>query len=312
MINHLLWTEKYRPKNISECVLPDRIKNIFQKYVDDKNVPNLLLSGKSGVGKTTVAIAMCEEIGLDYILINSSDDRGIETLRTTVKNYASGVSFSGTRKVVIFDEADYLTPVAQAGLRGIIEEFASNCSFIFTCNFKLKLIEAIHSRCSVIDFALNSAEVTKMQALFFKKIQSILDAERVKYDDTVLVKIIKFYFPDYRRTINELQRYSKIGNIDVAVLSILNNIQNVDDLISHLRNNDFSAMRLWVAENKDVDPSMIYRKIYDSLYQFLTPESIAQAILIIAKYQYQSAFVVDQEINIVACLTEIMIDCQCK
>lgn len=311
-MEEFLWTERYRPKKVSECILPDRIKKVFQEYVNTKSIPNLMLTGTAGVGKTTVAIAMCEEIGLNHLFINSSEERGIDTLRTKIKSYASTVSLVGGRKVIILDEADYITPEAQAALRGAIEEFSNNCTFIFTCNFKSRLIEALHSRCSVIDFALQADEKPKMAAAFFNRISEILNGEDITYDKNVLVEITKKYFPDYRRTLNELQRYSTNGTIDTGILAQITSVRNIQDLIKHLKEKNFAEMRKWVVVNSDLDPARIYRKIYDSLYEYMKPESIPQAVVILAKYQYQSAFVADQEINLVACLTEIMVDTDFK
>lgn len=312
MSREFLLSEKYRPQKISDCILPDRLKKVFQEYVNRKTIPNLMLTGTAGVGKTTAAIAMCEEIGLDYIFINSSEERGIDTLRTKIRGYASTVSFSGSQKVIILDEADYITPEAQAALRGAIEEFSSNCSFIFTCNFKSKLIDAIHSRCSVIDFTLNNDEKPKMAAQFYKRLCEILSKESITFDKTVVAKLVEKYFPDYRRTLNELQRYSSSGNIDLSVLNQVSNIKNMSDLMKYFKEKNFGEMRKWVVTNSDIDTTRIYRKIYDTLYDYMKPESIPQAVVIIAKYQYQSAFVPDQEINLVACLTELMVDCEVK
>lgn len=305
-----LWSQKYRPKKVVDCVLPERLKKVFQDYVNNKSIPNLMLTGTAGVGKTTVAIAMCEEVGLSYMFINSSEERGIDTLRTKIKNYASTMSFSGTKKVIILDEADYITPDAQAALRGLIEEFSSNCTFIFTCNFKSRLIDAIHSRCSVVDFTLKPDEKPRMAAQFFTKVCIILNKENITYDKQALIKIVEKFFPDYRRTLNELQRYASSGTIDASVVALMSDIRNLNNLIKNLKDKNFSEMRKWVAQNSDIDPARMYRKIYDGLYDYLKPESIPQAVVIIAKYQYQSAFVADQEINLVACLTEIMVDCE--
>jgi DNA polymerase III delta prime subunit len=312
MSKEFLWTEKNRPKKVADCILPDRLKKVFQEYVNNKTIPNLMLTGTAGVGKTTAAIAMCEEIGLDYIFINSSEERGIDTLRTKIRGYASTMSFGGSQKVIILDEADYITPEAQAALRGAIEEFSSNCSFIFTCNFKSKLIDAIHSRCSVIDFTLVNGEKPKMAAQFFKRLCDILTKENVTFDKAVVAKVVEKFFPDYRRTLNELQRYSSSGNIDASVLSQVSDLKNMTELIKYLKEKNFGEMRKWVVTNSDIDTARIYRKIYDGLYEYMKPESIPQAVVIIAKYQYQSAFVPDQEINLVACLTEIMVDCEVK
>lgn len=311
-MSEFLWTEKYRPKTVSECILPERLKKVFQEYVNSKTIPNLMLTGTAGVGKTTVAIAMCEEIGINYLFINSSEERGIDTLRTKIKNYASTVSLVGGRKVIILDEADYITPEAQAGLRGAIEEFSANCTFIFTCNFKSRLIDALHSRCSVIDFTLVNGERPKMAALFFKRLGEILTKENIQYDKQVLIKIVEKFFPDYRRTLNELQRYSGSGSIDAGMIAQITDVKNLSDLIKNLKEKNFGGMRKWVVVNSDIDPARIFRKIYDGLYEYMKPESIPQAVVIIARYQYQSAFVADQEINLVACLTEIMVDCEMK
>jgi len=310
MSDEFLFVEKYRPRKVSECILPERLKTVFQDYVNSNSIPNLMLTGTAGVGKTTVAIAMCEEIDLNYIFINSSEERGIDTLRTKIKNFASTVSLTGNRKVIILDEADYITPEAQAALRGAIEEYSSNCTFIFTCNFKSRLIDALHSRCSVIDFTLKSDEKPKMASMFFRRICEILDVEGIEYDKSIIVKIVEKFFPDYRRTLNELQRYSSSGRIDSSVLVQVSEVKSIADLVKALKEKNFSGMRKWVALNSDIDPSRIYRKIYDGLYDSMKPESIPQAVLIIAKYQYQAAFVADQEINLVACLTEIMVDCE--
>jgi DNA polymerase III delta prime subunit len=305
-----LWVEKYRPKTVAECILPDRIKKVFQEYVDKNSIPNLMLTGSAGVGKTTVAMAMCEQIGLNHLFINSSEERGIDMLRTKIRGYASSLSLTGGRKVIILDEADYLTPEAQAGLRGAIEEYSDNCTFIFTCNFKSRLIDALHSRCSVIDFTLHAEEKPRMAAQLFTRLSTILSKENIEYDKQVLIKIVEKFFPDYRRTLNELQRYSAFGSIDAGTLSQISDVRKIGELVGFLKEGNFSEMRKWVVANSDIEPARIYRKIYDSLYEYFKPESIPQAVVIISKYQYQSAFVADQEINLVACLTEIMVDCE--
>ena len=311
-MSEYLYVEKYRPHKIEDCILPDRLKSVFQEYVTKGDIPNLMLTGTAGCGKTTVAKAMCEEIGINHLFINSSDERGIDTLRITIKGYASTVSLTGGRKVIILDEADYLTPEAQAGLRGAIEEFSENCSFIFTCNFKARLIDALHSRCSVIDFALKGDEKAKMAAQMFKRLANILTEEGITYDKDVLGKIVQRYFPDYRRTLNELQRYSTSGNIDAGVLSQVESVRKLDDLIKALKDKDFSTMRKWVVNNSDIDQSRIFRSIYDNLCVYLKAESVPMAVVTLAKYQYQAAFVADQELNLVACLTELMVECEVK
>jgi DNA polymerase III delta prime subunit len=312
MSEEFLWVEKYRPHKIEDCVLPDRIKKAFQEYVNKGEIPNLLLSGPAGCGKTTAAMAMCDEIGCNYLFINSSEERGIDVLRTKVVGYASTVSLTGGRKVIILDEADGLTPDAQDALRGVIEKFAGNCSFIFTCNFKAKIKDAIHSRCSVVDFALKPSEKPTMASKMFKRLNEILKTEGVEYDKQVLVKIVEKYFPDYRRLLNELQRHAVSGNIDAGVIGQLDGVKSLSELIKALKDKDFSTMRKWVVINSDIDPSRIYRSVYDSLNEYLKPESIPAAVVTLAKYQYQAAFVSDQELNLVACLTEIMVECEVK
>jgi len=310
MLEHLLFTEKYRPKTIADCILPDRLKTPFQEYVNQNNIPNLLLTGGAGVGKTTVAKAMCEEIGCDYMVINGSDENGVDVVRYKITNYASSMSLSGGRKVIIIDEADYLSPNAQAAFRNAIEEFASNCSFIFTCNYKNKLIDPLHSRCAVVDFTLKNNEKTQMAGQFFKRIQSILQSEKIEYDDKVIVELIKKHFPDFRRVINELQRYSQFGKIDGGILSHIVEV-SLGDIIKYIKDKDFGAIRKWVASN-DIDATTFFRKIYDNLYDVLKPQSIPQAVIILADYQYKQAFVADTEINTLACLTEIMVGCEFK
>jgi len=305
-----LWVEKYRPSTVSDCILPDRLKRPFQEYVDKQEIPNLMLTGSAGVGKTTVAKAMCDEIGINHLYINASENRGIDVLRTTIRGYASTVSLTGGKKVIILDEADYMTPDAQAAMRGAIEEFSNNCTFIFTCNFKSKLIDAIHSRCSVIDFSLKNDEKAKMAMQLMKRMENILTQESVIYDKTVLAKIIEKYFPDYRRTLNELQRFSGSGNLDAGIVTQLSDVRKIADLVKHLKEKNFGDMRKWCVSNSDIEPARIYRKVYDSLYEYFKPESIPQAVVTISKYQYQAAFVADQEINLVACLTELMVDCE--
>ena len=311
MNEHMLWVEKYRPKTIEECILPDALKKTFQDFVNQKKIPNLLLSGTAGVGKTTVARALCEEIGCDYIIINGSDESGIDVLRNKIKNYASSMSLSGGRKVVILDEADYLNPNStQPALRGAIEEFASNCSFIFTCNYKNRIIDPIHSRCTVIDFKANGSKA-KMASQFFKRVENILQTEDITYEKEVVASVITKHFPDNRRILNELQRYAAGGTIDKGILASVSEIR-ITELTTALKDKDFASCRKWVTNNLDNDPTRIFRNIYDGLYGVLEANSVPQMVVILAKYQYQAAFVADHEINLIACLTEIMVECQFK
>jgi replication factor C small subunit len=308
-MEHLLWTEKYRPQTVDDCILPDRLKQPFQEYVNQKQIPNLLLAGGAGVGKTTIAKAMCNEIGCDFMVINGSDESGIDTFRTKIKNYASSMSLTGGRKVIIIDEADYLNPNStQPALRNAIEEFASNCSFIFTCNYKNRIIEPLHSRCAVIDFGLKNGEKAKMASAFFKRTQSILQSEKIDADEKVLAELVKKHFPDFRRVLNELQRYSQFGKIDTGILVQIADI-SIDELSKHIVAKDFGAIRKWVASH-EIDNTTLFRKLYDTLSDTLKPSSIPQAVVILADYQYKAAFVADQEINTVACLTEIMVNCE--
>ena len=310
-MEHLLWTEKYRPQTVSDCILPERLKTVFQEYVNQKQIPNLLLSGGAGVGKTTIAKAMCNEIGCDYMVINGSDESGIDVFRSKIKNYASSMSLSGGRKVIIIDEADYLNPNStQPALRNAIEEFASNCSFIFTCNYKTRIIEPLHSRCAVVDFGLQNGEKAQMASAFFKRIEFVLDSEKVDYDKKVIAELIKKHFPDFRRVINELQRYSQLGKIDVGILSQIGDI-SITQIVKHLKEKDFASVRKWAATT-EVDNTTFFRKLYDSLYDIMKPQSIPQTVLILADYQYKQAFVADAEINLVACLTEIMANAEFK
>ena len=310
-MNHLLWVEKHRPQTVSDCILPERLKTVFQEYVNQKQIPNLLLSGGAGVGKTTIAKAMCNEVGCDYMIINGSDESGIDVFRNKIKNYASSMSLSGGRKVIIIDEADYLNPNStQPALRNAIEEFASNCSFIFTCNYKTRIIEPLHSRCAVIDFGLQNGEKAQMASAFFKRIEYILDSEKVDYDKKVVAELIKKHFPDFRRVINELQRYSQLGKIDVGILSQIGDI-SITQIVKHLKEKDFASVRKWAATT-EIDNATFFRKLYDSLYDIIKPQSIPQVVLILADYQYKQAFVVDSEFNLVACLTEIMANAEFK
>ena len=309
-MNEALWVEKYRPHTIADCILPEEYKTTFQSYVDRKEIPHLLLCGGPGTGKTTVARALCDEIGCDYLMINGSDESGIDTFRVKIKNYASAMSLSGGKKVIIIDEADYLNPNStQPAMRAAMEEFAHNCTFIMTCNFKNRIIEPLHSRCAVIEFKLRKEDKPKMAVAFMKRAAEILANEKIPYDKAVLVEVVKKHFPDYRRVLNELQRYSVSGKIDSGILTSIADI-SLNDLVSALKDQNFGAMRKWVADFGGDDPAKIYRKIYDSLYDIMDKSTIPNAVLILAKYQYQSAFVADQELNLTACLTEMMVECK--
>jgi DNA polymerase III delta prime subunit len=308
-----LWVEKFRPKKVSDCILSKNIKDACQGFVDDGRIPNLLLSGGPGVGKTTVARAMCDEIGVDYLMINGSNEgRNIDTVRTTLQQYCSSVSMQGGRKVVIVDEADYMNADSvQPALRGFIEKFSANVSFIFTCNFRNRIIAPIHSRCSVIEFSTPNKDKPKLAQECLVEIKRILESLEIKSDDRVLVELIMKHFPDMRRVLNELQRYSTGGVIDAGILAQIGEI-NLNALMKALQAKHFSEVRNWVTQNVDNDPTSIFRKIYDGISNHLKDTSIPSAILIIADYQYKSAFVADQEINLVACLTEMMVDCEFK
>ena len=308
-----LWVEKFRPKKISDCILPSDLQEPFSEYVEQGKVPNMLLCGGPGSGKTTVAKALCEEGGLDYLMVNGSDEgRNIDTVRTTLNQFCSSVSMTGNRKAIIMDEADYMNPDSvQPALRGFIEKFGNNVSFIFTCNYRSRIIEPIHSRCAVFDFIIPNNEKPKIAERYLDRCETILDDEGVIYDKKVLVELIMKYFPDFRRVINELQRYATSGKIDTGILSSINEI-NLNELVSGLKGKKFSEVRKWANQNIDQDTTKIFRKFYDNLSGQLKPQSIPQAVLIIADYQYKSAFVADQEINLVACLTEIMVECEFK
>lgn len=309
MKQDFLWVEKYRPNTIQDCILPDAMKETFQTFVNNKEIPNLLLSGGPGIGKTTVAKAMLEELDCDYIVINGSMNGNIDTLRTEIKDFASTISFAGGRKYVILDEADYLNPQStQPALRNFMEEFSKNCGFILTCNFKNRIIEPLHSRCSNVEFKITKKEKAQMAAQFFKRVNNILATEEIDYDKKVIAEVITQYFPDFRRVLNELQRYSATGKIDAGILG--NNDSDVDALVSMLKAKKFDDMRKWVAYNSDVDTSSLYRQLYDKLSEHMKPAGVAQTIVTLADYQYKSAFVVDQEINNVACFTEIMMDAE--
>tara|TARA_B100000519_G_scaffold191026_1_gene191040 strand:- start:52 stop:999 length:948 start_codon:yes stop_codon:yes gene_type:complete len=312
--NEFIWVEKYRPKKIEECILPDNTKKTFLNFLDKGEVPNLLLSGPPGCGKTTVAKALCEELGVDCYVINGSDEgRFLDTVRNNAKNFASTLSLSSDakHKVIIIDEADNTTPDVQLCLRAFTEEFIGNCRFIFTCNYKNKIIQPLHSRCSVIDFSLKGKERQLLAGQFFKRLQEILDKEGIGYDERVLAELINKHFPDWRRVLNECQRYASGGSIDSGILANFSNVKT-DDLFKHLKEKDFSKVRKWVVDNLDNDPTVLIRSVYDACYSSLEGAGIAAAVLIIAKYQYQSSFVADQEINMLACLTEIMVECEFK
>ena len=310
-MDHMLWVEKYRPKTVEDCILPDAVKATFQEYVNRKEIPNLLLSGTAGVGKTTIAKALCNEVGCDHMVINGSDESGIDVLRNKIARYASSMSLMGGRKVIIIDEADYLNPNStQPALRGAIEEYAGNCSFIFTCNFKNRLLEAIHSRCTCIDFKVNGSKA-KLATQFLKRVETILQAEKIEYSKNAVAAVITKYFPDNRRILNELQRYSMSGKIDEGILVSVSDLI-LNDLIKSLKEKNFADCRKWVTNNLDNDPTRVFRKLYDTLYEILKPQSVPQLVLILAKYQYQAAFVADMEINLIACLTEIMVECEFK
>ena len=310
MSTDFLWVEKYRPKIVSETILPESLKLTFQKIVDGGELPNMLFTGTAGLGKTTVARALCNELGCDFILINGSEEGNIDTLRTKIKQFASSVSLQGGYKVVILDEADYLNPQStQPALRGFIEEFSNNCRFILTCNFKNRIIEPLHSRCGVYEFNTSKKSMVKLCESFMARCKTILDNEKIEYDDKPLAELIIKFAPDWRRVLNELQRYSINGRIDSGIVANLQD-KNFDDLFSHLKNKNFKKMRSWVVNNIDTDASAIFRAIYDRMSDKVTPQSIPQLVLLLADYQYKNAFVADHELNVVACLTEVMSDVQ--
>jgi len=313
-MSDFIWVEKYRPTTIDECILPKGIKKTFQDFVERGEIPNMLLSGPPGIGKTTVAKALCNQLGSDYYVINGSDEgRFLDTVRNSAKNFASTVSLTSDskHKVIIIDEADNTTSDVQLLLRASIEEFSKNCRFIFTCNYKNKIIDPLHSRCSVVDFSVNKKDKPTIAAQFFARLNSILEEEKVEADKKVLAELINKHFPDWRRVLNECQRYAVSGKIDSGILAAFSDVA-VNDLIKNLKQKNFSEVRKWVVTNLDNDTSVLLRRIYDSLYDSLEHRSIPAAVLILGKYQFQIAFVADQEINLLACLTEIMVECEFK
>ena len=303
-MEQFLWVEKYRPQTIDECILPQSLKDTFNKIIEASELPNMLFTGSAGLGKTTVAKALCNMLDLDYIVINGSEEGNIDTLRGKIKQFASTVSLQGGYKVVILDEADYLNPQStQPALRGFIEEFANNCRFILTCNFKNRIIEPLHSRCGVYEFNGGSKQTLCQE--FMARCQTILDSENISYDNKAIAELIMKHFPDWRRVLNELQRYSLSGTIDLGVLDNISD-SNYNDLFAHLKTKDFKKMRTWVVNNIDIDAAAIFRSIYDRMSDKVSPASIPQLVLILADYQYKNAFVADHELNVVACLTEVM------
>lgn len=311
-MEQFLWVEKYRPRTVDDTALPKNLKDVFKKFVTDKFVPNLLLTGRAGIGKTTVARALLEEIGCDYIVINGSLNGNIDTLRNDIRNFASSVSLSGGRKYVILDEADYLNANStQPALRNFMEEYSANCGFILTCNFANRIIDPLHSRCSVVDFKLAKEDKPKVAATFYRRVVDILTAEHVEFDSKVVAAVVEKHFPDFRRTLNELQRYAATGKIDTGILS---NFQedNLKKLFTLLKEKNFTEMRKWVGINSDIDTNTLFRKLYDSASEHVTLNSVPVLVHKLAEYQYKAAFVADQEINLAACLTELMVECEFK
>ena len=301
-----LWVEKYRPKTVKDCILPKKLKDTFQEFVKDKHIPNLILSGSAGTGKTTIAKAMVEQIGSTWMMINGSEESGIDVLRTKIKNFASTVSLEGGRKYIILDEADYLNPQStQPALRGFMEEFHKNCGFILTCNYKNRLIDPLQSRCSNIDFTIRNGERVKLADKFYKRVLDILKDEKIKFNPPAVAELITAHFPDWRRVLNELQRYSASGQIDAGILINISN-ENIKELMSFVKNKEFTNVRKWIVNNLDNDSNRIFRTIYDSLYDTIDHSTIPHAVVILGDYQYKSAFVADQEINLLACMTELM------
>lgn len=310
--DEFLWVEKYRPRTVRDTILPDSLKRIFQDFVDKKNIPNLLLTGKSGMGKTTIARAMIEEIGSDYMIFNGSLNADKETLRNEMQQFASSVSFTGGRKYIILDEADYLTHHIQPALRNFMEEYSNNCGFILTCNFKNKILPPLISRCSVVDFVIDGKESVKLASQFHKRCVGILKCENIEADPAIIAQLVKRYYPDWRKVLNEMQKYSALGKIDAGILTSNDSGAYINSLMEDLKSKNFMKLRTWVAENTDIDQADLHRKLYESADKYMTPPAIAQMILILAKYQYQAAFVMDAELNTIACLTEIMINADWK
>lgn len=305
-MNEFLWVEKYRPQNIDDCILSPELHSTFTEIINQGEVQNMMFTGTAGTGKTTVAKAICNQLNLDYLLINGSEESGIDTLRNKIKQFASSVSLEGGYKVVILDEADYLNPQStQPALRGFIEEFSANCRFILTCNFKNRIIEPLHSRCTEVNFTIPKKDKERLASVFMARLMMILTEENIKFEQPVLAELIIKYFPDFRRTINELQRYSTTGQIDSGILVNVGDV-SINELVSALKLKDFRKMRTWVANNIDVEPSVIFRKLYDNMSDFVEAASIPQLVLILADYQYKNSFVADHELNTVACLTEVM------
>ena len=312
MSKDFLWVEKYRPATVNDCILPDTIKNVFEGFLDQGEIPNLLLTGTAGVGKTTIAKAVCEQLSASYIVINGSDEgRFLDTVRNRVRQFATTISLTSgaSHKVVIIDEADNTTNDVQLSLRTAVEEFHGNCRFIFTCNFINKIIEPLHSRCTVVDFRIKPDQAVQLQGEFFTRLKTILTHEQVEYEDKVLAKLVKRYYPDWRRLINECQRYAATGSISSAILVDVADV-NLDALLTSLKKKEFTTVKNWVVQHLDNDPSMMMRKVYDSLYDVLKPASIPEAVLIIAKYMRDITIVPDQEVNMLACLTELMMSCE--